>query len=709
MKRRLLPIILGLAACLALGTATAFAADVEGSKAASPTDLTKDQRQTEVTLSLPSAEYRYMYDVVFVLDASSSTEGVFKEFNDCINDLYGIVSEKDADVKIGVVKFRGVAADAIYEANGDVSGLVQLGADTKEAIEAGINFDIKNSNLRAGYKSSGTNIHGGLTMANDMLAADTDVADDHKYVILLTDGKTYIWDEDGTATSIYSHYYRNHKIQTGTAVSIAQVAGCDKGSYPQGDSSMIVAFEKSGLSPDEIFSALYNSTNTELTSVNSFDTRAGYAYGEGSSASTAVTKYPTTNGAELFPVAGYEDYRSYYETTAATGYEGKLLDANPYVATANGDGTYTFDSTQPNPNFYMYHVSGLEKATYKSAHLWSDMVDTYNCAAVYDNTWSLGGGLHASLGFANWLGEVSDFSAKKSDTSGIGAMLDSISEEILYMAASGVVTDQIPSEFTLVDDSFTCTKGGEALTVTAAGDNTWNVGEAVEGTYPYTIAYDPDNKIITWTINVPVENANPVALSYTLEIAKGSRNGNHDTNVSAFFDYTSTTGETGTFTFDVPVVTYTEKYKVTYVVNEDDTYGVPADSKTPKAKEYNLNDNVTVADDLTTGQDYAIDPETGEKVPGEWTFESWDTEDFQIDKDTVITGAWKFTADVDDDDNGDFDDDSDDEGDDNGEGNDDIISPETGDNTTMLPGMIIMAVGALGIAISFIVRRRSMI
>ena len=48
--------------------------DVQGSKKASPTELNPDNPDTTVTLQLPAGEYKNEYDIVFVMDSSSSTK-----------------------------------------------------------------------------------------------------------------------------------------------------------------------------------------------------------------------------------------------------------------------------------------------------------------------------------------------------------------------------------------------------------------------------------------------------------------------------------------------------------------------------------------------------------------------------------------------------------------------------------------------------------
>ena len=91
------------------------------------------------------------------------------------------------------------------------------------------------------------------------------------------------------------------------------------------------------------------------------------------------------------------------------------------------------------------------------------------------------------------------------------------------------------------------------------------------------------------------------------------------------------------------VLDYGEGYKVTYVVNNDRTYGNPEGSSVPiDSKAYAPGDSVDVVEQLTTEVDYAFN-DKGEKIVGTWEFSSWDKSDFDIHEDTTITGGWKFT------------------------------------------------------------------
>lgn len=134
---------------------------------------------SEVTLSLPAAEEELISDVVFVLDESSCSAPVKESVSDMLEKLYGQIENTGATIKIGAVQFRGEVTEL---------PLTPLTENTK---------DVVTEFMSARPETGGSNMHAGLTAAQKMLEADTAVADNRKYVILVSDGITYIWDEEG--------------------------------------------------------------------------------------------------------------------------------------------------------------------------------------------------------------------------------------------------------------------------------------------------------------------------------------------------------------------------------------------------------------------------------------------------------------------------------------------------------------------------------
>lgn len=185
MKRplyRLGVMLLALVLVLALPV-TSFAATAnewDTSKSKTATNLDSNYI-SNITLSLPSAQEALKTDVVFVLDESSCSDPVKAAVSSMLDTLYNRIKDTGATVKIGAVQFRGEVTQL---------ALTELSEDTKESITAfmGQRPEVGGSNMSAG-----------LIAGKAMLDADTEVSADRKYLILVSDGITYIWDDETTA------------------------------------------------------------------------------------------------------------------------------------------------------------------------------------------------------------------------------------------------------------------------------------------------------------------------------------------------------------------------------------------------------------------------------------------------------------------------------------------------------------------------------
>lgn len=192
-KHRFLGVLLSLVLLAGLVPAAAFAADtgesdlpaVEAfdiSKSKEATELEKvgDKYESTVTLSLPSAEKQMVTDVVFVLDKSTSA-ALEKQALDMLSDLKTQITDSGAKVKVGVV---------IFNKEADVTDFMDLETQYED-IEKAIKKNI----------SSGTNTHAGLIAGRTMLDADTSVSADRKYMVFVSDGITYMFNEKPTAVA----------------------------------------------------------------------------------------------------------------------------------------------------------------------------------------------------------------------------------------------------------------------------------------------------------------------------------------------------------------------------------------------------------------------------------------------------------------------------------------------------------------------------
>lgn len=155
-------------------------------------DKTADERldkdyQANVTLMMPSYAEPLETDVVFVLDKSTSAE-LEKQALEMLRNLQGQLEDTEAKIKVGVV---------IFNKEAHASGFMDLATQYDE-IEKAIKQDI----------SSGTNTHAGLLAGIKMLEEDTSVSNSRKYLIFISDGITYIFDDgQGNATSILTTAY----------------------------------------------------------------------------------------------------------------------------------------------------------------------------------------------------------------------------------------------------------------------------------------------------------------------------------------------------------------------------------------------------------------------------------------------------------------------------------------------------------------------
>lgn len=137
--------------------------------------------ETKVTLSLPAGEEKLATDIVFVLDKSTSAEIEAQALN-MLTDLQNTAQTTGADINVGVV---------IFNQQANTTGFHDLATEYSE-IEYEIKQDI----------SSGTNTHAGLLAAEQMLSGDTAVADSRKYMIFVSDGITYMYNETPTAIGL---------------------------------------------------------------------------------------------------------------------------------------------------------------------------------------------------------------------------------------------------------------------------------------------------------------------------------------------------------------------------------------------------------------------------------------------------------------------------------------------------------------------------
>lgn len=164
--------------------------DWSHSKSKTATNLNKNYDST-VTLAVPSSEVPISSDVVFVLDKSTSAD-VRGPLKDALQSLQQQIKGTDATVKVGVVVFNKRANETLR--------LTELKEENQSKIDSAIDTEI----------ASGTNLHAGILAGTKMLDADTTVAADHKYLVVVSDGITYMYGEE--PTSIISEQWDGNNV-----------------------------------------------------------------------------------------------------------------------------------------------------------------------------------------------------------------------------------------------------------------------------------------------------------------------------------------------------------------------------------------------------------------------------------------------------------------------------------------------------------------
>ena len=147
--------------------------------------------QSNVTLALPAADYKGDLDVVFVLDGSTSADE--SDLADAAAGLLDtLAAYENLNVKAGVVIFGG-SVPILY--NSELKAISN--ADFLSTLKT--NLTDKAYDKKPGR--SGSNLQAGVVEAQNLLDADSTVASEDKYMIILSDGGARMWYQNGQAIS----------------------------------------------------------------------------------------------------------------------------------------------------------------------------------------------------------------------------------------------------------------------------------------------------------------------------------------------------------------------------------------------------------------------------------------------------------------------------------------------------------------------------
>ena len=521
--------------------------------------------ESQVTLSLPSAEENLATDVVLVLDASKCTKDMLKATIELIENLEKQV-ELGANIKVGIVMFKGNAVPfRTLEKAGDLktlretfTGLIQANDTDGEATKAAVRAYV--AETCPDFMNGGTNVPSGLQLAKNMLKEDTSVTDARKYVVLVSDGDTYLFCHKNGENSGYDYT----KAYTRAGPSKGYIGGVSE--YENYDENVPVRNK---------YLATKNTLNKD--SWNDYLNYVG-EHNEN------FAQYDFQASAEAFNTGKFPD-----------GFTNDLLI----------------------PQTVKDRIINSDVSRYQTAELYSELQEKYNCYYCF-----LPGGYDQArtmLKAFTPTDHLIDAAGTNQDN-----IFSSITKDIIYLLGTGsTVKDEIGSgtdnkgndyNFDFVDkaEAMTLTVGKttyvtKKVEATAANETSRYlfVKEDVETANPeeapYVLHYyqkgedGKSNECFVWDINVPVSNFDPVALTYSVKLV----NPKSDSGTYGQYDAYGSKKYSGL---------YTNNSATLYPKDSNENWGIPEYFLKPTVS-YTVSGGsggshkptVTIPDDVPTG------------------------------------------------------------------------------------------------------------
>ena len=502
--------------------------DWDVSKSKTATQLDTNTWTSDVTLSLPSAEENLASDVVFVLDKSQCRNASATAAKELVSQLLAQQELEKATLKVGVVAFGGTAIV--------VRDLKEI-TDAKDLEDA-----VSNKNVGGLH---GTNIQAGLIEADKMLSEDTEVSDNRKYVVLISDGHTYEFSKEGE----YGEYVDGAAEFKGLK-TYGIYSETDLYAYAYGISYTIHSLH------DQYYTGDYNSdgsykgnwrgdylTDNQYIFTNS-ENGAKYVKNEYEMPYGTWDKYLKHITEVVKADDGKYDVQLTYD---GSDYGNQCIGSKKSKA----DRAALADSILGKDNYIkcgldadgkdnqLMHASGVDRAVYEAYTKYASMAEKYHCYPIYVNraeaedraktTQDYGYQLMHALGaISNNTG--TDVSvpnapvAKDIDNEKFNGIFNGIKNDILYAVSAGsTVTDTIGKKFDFVGIKG-LTVGGKPLTMVNddKDKNTWYFGNdktVSAADCRFKVVYDSAKDAFVWTINEKVTQSEPVQLTYTVKLS----------------------------------------------------------------------------------------------------------------------------------------------------------------------------------------------
>ncbi len=443
------------------------------------TDLDGNLEST-VTLSVPSAEESLASEIVFVMDGSSSAaDEVVEQSLSLLEELKASVSESGAAVNVCIVKFKRQAFKS-------------------EWFDLSKDFDAIESAMQTKY-SGGTNIHAGLLAGKEALDEHEDVSAARKYLILISDGSTYLYSKDGDWASDTPYTRSYYSLE-----NYRNAAG---------------GFNDQGLYNPDAYSEV-NVTRPKDTS----DVDAWKSY-----LADVKARNAESNGDSY-------DYHCNYDLNFNQGIPSDDFKSQPCEKrTANN----------------------RDMAFYYADQVWQQIKDAgYNAYSIATEDGSAGAGnADDSHSFMNYLndGASLDFSDIKNEVFYAVGAGSTVEDKM------GTSFDFVPGSLKLSVGNVELESKSEGnVTYFGAKDASQDIsGE----NYRFKVVYDSAADEFTWTFNENVSNFAPVKLTYRVKLVNvPTEPGTYtfETNESAVLYPCDSMGNEGdSVEFPVPTVSYT--------------------------------------------------------------------------------------------------------------------------------------------------------
>ena len=522
MKKRILACLLALVMLIGLLPVTALAVDAGGttvpmldvSKSKTATALDANG-QTQITLSLPSAEMKKTLDVVFVVDNAfpKDNHDAANKAAALLDELLKMSQEGNLNINVGLVISGGY-----------VPILHKHDLENIETAAGPIQTDIADPKWKGVEGRKGSNIQAGIETGLAMLEKEDQADKENKYLILISDGGAFSWYDKETGKAWSKVYYQFSKEKAEEEKTFSEdkqselYYWCNPHDFQQRykqDSST----EAIGYTLDD-FTELMNKTAAEVdkNSIPQPDTSLWNPTKLSKSDKKVKTQYQ-------YGYAWHEVSGVFADPSVECAYNAISMSGNPDYITSREAALYhtaksiEYASKRVNFIFVSFPYNPTRVGLFGVTESFKDYV------AQYENV-----KLYRVDGENDHYPDSYKEAGKVTDTAKV---FKNIKTDLVQLVATGSkVEDTIGSNFELVSiDSLTV--DGQPLTRAEKTGDTYTFGDTTK-TDRFVVTYDDTTKMITWNINEVITKANTVQLKYTLKLTNpksaAGTNGVNDLN-----------------------------------------------------------------------------------------------------------------------------------------------------------------------------------